>query len=258
MIEPVKSFRPERQTKNPLIVALDVETAQKAREIVAELKSQVGAFKIGLQLFTSAGASFVREIASSGAKVFLDAKFHDIPNTVAKASIEAARLGVWMFNVHAAGGGEMMRRTVENVRETCERENLVVPQIIAVTVLTSSNQETLSETGIEKRIDEQVLNLAFLAAENDLDGVVASPLETEAIRKNVKKKDFLIVTPGIRNARIEARNSNFETSDDQKRVTTAKEAIRNGADYIVVGRPILEAKDKLSAVKSLLDEIAGE
>jgi orotidine-5'-phosphate decarboxylase len=117
--------------KNKIIVALDVETAAEARQIIADLRGEVGAFKIGLQLFTLAGASFVRETVNSGIKVFLDVKFHDIPNTVAKAAIEAARLGVWMFNVHAIGGAEMMRKTVENVREVCERENLIQPKIIA-------------------------------------------------------------------------------------------------------------------------------
>ena len=136
------------ETKEKIIVALDVENAEKAREIIAELRGEVGAFKIGLQLFTSAGASFVREVVDSGIKLFLDVKFHDIPNTVAKASVEVARLGVWMFNIHALGGSEMMRRTIENVREVCEKENLRRPKIIGVTILTSSNQEILREVGI--------------------------------------------------------------------------------------------------------------
>ena len=233
--------------KNKIIVALDVETADEARKIIDEIGGEVGAFKIGLQLFTAAGASFVRELVAQKIKIFLDVKFHDIPNTVAKASIEVARLGVWMFNVHALGGGEMMRRTVENVREICERENLVQPKIIGVTVLTSSNQETLREVGIVPEIDSQVVNLAQLTAKCGLDGVVASPLEVEKIRRNVEKKDFLIVTPGIR--------PNFATNDDQKRVMSPGEAIRQGADYLVIGRPITHSDDKLSVVKQILEEI---
>ena len=237
-------------TKDKIIVALDVETVAEAREIIGEIGGEVGAFKIGLQLFTAAGASFVREVVSENIKIFLDVKFYDIPNTVAKASVEVARLGVWMFNVHALGGGEMMRRTVENVREICAKENLKTPKIIGVTVLTSSNQETLREVGIEKEIDSQVVNLARLTAKCGLDGVVASPLEVETIRSNIEKADFLIVTPGIR--------PDFATNDDQKRVMTPLEAIRQGADYLVIGRPVTRAGDRLSAVRKILEEIETE
>lgn len=233
-----------------IIVALDVETADEARKIIDEIGAEVGAFKIGLQLFTAAGASFVREIVDKNIKLFLDVKFHDIPNTVAKASVEVARLGVWMFNVHALGGTEMMRRTVENVREVCAKENLVQPKIIGVTVLTSASRETLHEVGIEQEIDSQVLNLARLTAKCGLDGVVASPLEVDAIRRNVEKKDFLIVTPGIR--------PGFATNDDQKRVMTPKRALSQGADYLVIGRPITQDNDKLSAVRKILEEIETE
>lgn len=241
-------------SKEKIIVALDVETAAEAREIIAELGEDVGAFKIGLQLFTSAGSSFVRETIEKGIKIFLDLKFHDIPNTVAKASAEVARLGVWMFNIHAVGGSEMMRRTVEAVGEICAKENLTKPKIIGVTVLTSSNQAALAETGIEKEIIAQVLNLASLSAKCGLDGVVASPLETEAIRQNIRHEKFIIVTPGIRSRKLETSNR-IETFDDQKRVMTAKEAVRTGADYLVIGRPILQADDRKAAVAKILDEI---
>ncbi|HVE59335.1 MAG TPA: orotidine-5'-phosphate decarboxylase [Pyrinomonadaceae bacterium] len=236
--------------KEKIIVALDVETADEARKIIDEIGGEVGAFKIGLQLFTAAGASFVREIVGQKIKLFLDVKFHDIPNTVAKASVEVARLGVWMFNVHALGGTEMMRRTVENMREVCAKENLVQPKIIGVTVLTSANRETLREVGITQEIDSQVLNLARLTAKCGLDGVVASPLEAGAIRRNVEKKDFLIVTPGIR--------PGFATNDDQKRVMTPKEALVQGADYLVIGRPITAQDDKTAAVRKILEEIETE
>ena len=233
--------------KSQIIIALDVETADEARKIIDELGEMVGAFKIGLQLFTSAGASFVRETVEKGNKVFLDVKFHDIPNTVAKASIEVARLGVWMFNVHALGGSEMLRRTVEAVTEICEKENLDKPKIIGVTILTSANQETLHEIGVEKEISRQVLDLARLSAKCGLDGVVASPHETSLIRQTIESRDFLIVTPGIR--------TSFATNDDQKRVMTAKEAVLQGSNYLVVGRAVLQSADKLKAVKSILTEI---
>ena len=149
---------------------------------MSELKSEVGAFKIGLQLFTSAGPSFVRELCEWGVKVFLDLKFHDIPNTVAKAGVEAAKLGVWMFNVHALGGSEMMRRTVAEVNEACLKATIDRPKIIGVTVLTSADRSTLDEVGIEREVDEEVLKLARLTAECSLDGVVASPHEVAGIR----------------------------------------------------------------------------
>lgn len=235
------------KAKDKIIVPLDVETAGEARKIIDEIGNEVGAYKIGLQLFTSAGAGFVREVVASGVKLFLDVKFHDIPNTVAKASIEVARLGVWMFNLHALGGSEMMRRTLEEVAEFCEKEKLQRPKIIAVTVLTSSTDETLAETGIGGKVNEQVLNLAELTAKCGLDGVVASPLETALIRENIENKEFLIVTPGIR--------PSFATNDDQKRVMTPKEAVESGSDYLVIGRPITKAQDKLAAVKRILAEI---
>lgn len=233
--------------KDRIIVALDVETAAEARKIIDEIGAEAGAFKIGLQLFTSAGASFVRETIEKGIKVFLDVKFHDIPNTVAKASIEVARLGVWMFNVHAGGGAEMMLRTGEAVAEFCEKENLARPKIIGVTVLTSSNRETLREVGVEREIDSQVVNLARLTAKCGLDGVVASPHETVLIRQNLENQDFIVVTPGIR--------PNFATNDDQKRVMTPRQAISGGADYLVIGRPIVQAENKLKALRSILAEI---
>lgn len=239
--------------KEKLIVALDVATAEEARQTIAELGDAVGAFKIGLQLFTSAGASFVRETVETGAKIFLDLKFHDIPNTVAKAAVEAARLGVWMFNIHAIGGAEMMRRTVLEVGEVCEKENLNVPKIIAVTVLTSANQQTLNEVGIEAETNAHVLRLAELTAKCGLDGVVASPLEIELIRRNIEKENFLIVTPGIRNA--EKKEEQIAgTSDDQKRVMTANEALNAGTNYLVVGRPILQAANRRAAVAKILEE----
>lgn len=265
MSEKFQTDKKSNPIKEKIIVALDVPTADEARAIISELRAEVGAFKIGLQLFTAAGASFVRELTANNVKIFLDVKFHDIPNTVSSAALEVAKLGVWMFNVHAAGGGEMMRRTIESVKEFCAAENLNVPKIIAVTVLTSADRETLGETGIETDVGEQVLRLARLAAAAKLDGVVASPREIELIRSNIDDKNFLIVTPGIRNAADDWQNQNAKiagksdsisaTYDDQKRVMTAGEAVRAGSDFLVVGRPILKAKDKVLAVREIIKQI---
>ncbi len=235
------------KTTERIIVALDVDTRTTARKLVDELGDSVGAFKIGLQLFTAAGPEFVREMVEKGHRVFLDLKLHDIPNTVVKAAIEAARLGVWMFNVHALGGGEMMRRTAAEVDEACTRGKLTRPKIIAVTVLTSSNANELREIGIEGDVKEIVVSLAQLAAKCGLDGVVASAREAEAVKRSIASETFLVVTPGIRLLSA--------TIDDQKRVMTAARAVKSGSDYLVIGRPITEAKDKQAAVNAIVREI---
>lgn len=233
--------------RNKLIVALDVESAAEARRLVNTLRGVVGMFKIGSQLFTAAGPALVREIVESGERVFLDLKFHDIPNTVATAGVEAARLGVSIFNVHAAGGSEMMRRTVAAVAETVDLEKLQRPAIIAVTVLTSSNSNTLREIGLSDDVHDVVRSLALLAEASGLDGVVASPLELGIVRSAVKKPGFIVVTPGVRPA--------GSARGDQKRVTTPREAILAGADYLVVGRPILESPDPARAAQAIIDEM---
>jgi len=233
--------------KDRLIVALDVPTAKLARDLVNELKDSVGAFKIGLQLFTAAGPAFVKELADSGSRVFLDLKFHDIPNTVAMACIEAARLGVWMMNVHAIGGSEMMTTAYRAVQETCLAENIKMPKVIAVTVLTSSDESTLKETGIESTVDVQVTKLAQLASNSGLDGVVASPWEVEELRTSIERQDFTIVTPGIR--------SSSATINDQRRVMSFAGALAAGADFMVVGRPITGADDKVAAVENVIASI---
>jgi orotidine-5'-phosphate decarboxylase len=232
--------------KNKVIVALDFETAKEAKNVMLELKDTVGAFKIGLQLYTSEGPAFIRELTKQDIKIFLDLKFHDIPNTVAKASVEAARLGVWLFNIHALGGSEMMRRTIDEVREVCEKETLRRPKIIGVTVLTSANKAALHDVGIWNEPHNQALKLAKLAAESGLDGVVASAQEAAAIRGETGK-DFMIVTPGIRPASA--------APDDQKRFTTPREAVQAGADYLVIGRPITKAPDMIEAVHKIIAEI---
>ena len=232
--------------KEKLIVALDVESAAEARKLFTGLREHVGMFKIGSQLFTVAGPSIVREIVEAGGRVFLDLKFHDIPNTVAAASAEAVRLGVSIFNVHALGGKEMMRRAVEAAMETAARERLPLPKVIAVTVLTSSDARTLAEVGVRQTPEEMVMRLALLARDCGLHGVVASPHEIKIVRQ-VIKDEFLIVTPGVRPA--------SHAHDDQKRVMTPAEAYRQGADYLVVGRAIINAPDPAQAAASIIEEM---
>ncbi|HUR98878.1 MAG TPA: orotidine-5'-phosphate decarboxylase [Pyrinomonadaceae bacterium] len=231
-----------------VIVALDVQSADEARTIIRELEGEAGAFKIGLQLFAAAGPEFVREVAAEH-RVFLDLKFHDIPNTVAGAAVEVARLGVWMFNVHAAGGSEMMRETVRAVRTASESEGFKRPLVIGVTVLTSSDTNTLRETGIERGAEAQVVHLARLAAECGLDGIVSSPREVSAVRRGIDSPGFLIVTPGVR--------PEFATNDDQKRVMTPRQAAAEGSDYLVIGRPILQAENRVAALRKICDEISA-
>jgi orotidine-5'-phosphate decarboxylase len=244
MTKPLAAAYPVEKAKDRIIVALDVPTAAQARDIVAELDGIVDAFKVGPQLFTAAGPEFVRELVHAGHRVFLDLKFHDIPNTVANAAVEATRLGVWMLNVHTLGGSEMMRRAADAVRSTSDAEGIRRPLIIGVTILTSSNDEALNEVGIDSNASDQVVKLAGLADACGLDGVVASALEARPIRTAVSRPNFVIVTPGIRTA----------TNDDQKRVTTVAEAFANSSDYIVVGRPIISAADRAASAKLLIEE----
>ena len=234
--------------KQKLIVALDVDSAARAFDLFDGLRHVVGMFKIGSQLFTAAGPDIVRQIVGKGGRVFLDLKFHDIPNTVAAAGVEAARHGVSIFNVHTFGGTEMMRRTADAVREVAEREGLVRPKIIGVTLLTSVNQKVLTEVGVASSPGQHVPALARLAAASGLDGVVASPLEVVSVRAAVKE-DFLIVTPGVRPYGAEAH--------DQKRLMTPTGAIRAGSDYLVVGRPIIDADDPVAAANAIVAEIAA-
>jgi orotidine-5'-phosphate decarboxylase len=235
--------------KEKLIVALDVESADRALNLFDQLRETVGMFKIGSQLFTAAGPAIVREIVAGGGRVFLDLKFHDIPNTVAAAGVEATRLGVSIFNVHASGGAEMSKRTAEAVAAIAKRERLVKPKVIGVTLLTSLDQASLKQLGINDEPSAMVARLARVAANCGLDGVVASPREIGIIRETIAQRDFLIVTPGIR--------SSADATDDQRRTLTAAEAIRAGADYLVVGRPIINAEDPLGAARTIVEEIGG-
>jgi orotidine-5'-phosphate decarboxylase len=233
------------QIKDRLIVALDVTEREKALELVEMLHDCCGMFKIGLEPFCIFGPTFVEEIQDRGGKVFLDLKFHDIPRTVAQAGRAAARLGVEMFNVHIAGGSEMMKAVVEAVRE--ETAGKKQAKILGVTVLTSLGADELTrDLGIDRSPLEQVIFWAQEARECGLSGVVASPKEISAIREHCGR-DFLIVTPGIRPAGFE--------SGDQKRVSTPGDAVRSGVDYIVVGRPILQVQDPRQAALDIVREM---
>src|SRR5215470_11774945 len=237
----------ESAIRNPLVVALDVASPDQALSLVERLRGVAGMFKVGKQLFTAAGPEIVRKIIAMGEHVFLDLKFHDIPNTVAMAGVEAARLGVSVFNVHAMGGSKMMRAVNEAVTETAERERIARPLILGVTVLTSHTHDSLIEVGIDRKLEDQVVNLAKLCEASGLDGVVASPLEIAPIRSAVEDSGFVILTPGVRPAGT--------SLDDQSRVTTPAEAIRAGANFLVIGRPITAANDPSAAAREILAEI---
>ncbi len=237
------------QPKNKLIVALDVDSTGRALELVALLRNSVGMFKIGMQLFTAAGPDIVRQVIARGGPVFLDLKYHDIPNTVRLAGVEATRLGVTLFNIHASGGTEMMKRTAEAVAETASREGLARPKVLGVTLLTSLDKHALAQVGIHAESDSLVSTLARVSADCGLDGVVASAREIQLVRQALSRSDFLIVTPGIR--------STQSADDDQRRTMTAGEAVRAGADYLVVGRPILDSDDPVRAAEQLANELAA-
>lgn len=252
------SFAP-RGDAPEIAVALDVSDAGEALAFVRRLRPAASWFKIGSQLFTAAGPAVVRDVIATRARVFLDLKFHDIPNTVAAASREAARLGVDLFNVHAAGGTEMMRRALDAAHEEAARRGATEserPRVIAVTVLTSHDAASVSETGVDPRhtIADHVIRLAALARRAGLDGVVASVHETASIKRECGD-DFLVVTPGVRPT-IEAPDGDGGSqSDDQRRVATPADAARAGADMIVVGRTILRAADPAGVIDDINAEL---
>ena len=231
-----------------LLVALDVETGGEALRLADLLRGSVGGFKIGSRLFTAEGPVIVRTLAAKGDRVFLDLKYHDIPNTVATAVAAATSLGAWMINVHASGGSRMMRAAADAARTSASADSRAAPVLIAVTVLTSLGAEALAEVGVQAPVLDQVTRLAVLAQDAGLDGVVASPRETAVIRQRCGSS-FAIVTPGIRGGAAVARR------DDQERTMTAAEAIRAGASYIVVGRPSIGAPDPREAAERIGEEV---
>ena len=232
-----------------LLVALDVESADRAMQLVTTLRGVAGGFKIGNRLFTTEGPTLVRRIVDAGSRVFLDLKYHDIPNTVEQAVEAAVGTGAWMINVHASGGTAMMEAAARAARETSTRLGRPAPLMIGVTVLTSINEQALRAIGIERPVLQQVIALARLTQQAGLQGVVASAQETPAIREACGPQ-FQIVTPGIRGA------SAGSERNDQSRTMGPAEAIRAGASYIVVGRPIIAAPDPHAAAAAIADELA--
>ncbi len=233
--------------KEKIILALDVNDSGYALELVDRFSESISVFKVGLELFTTAGPSVVREIQNRGKKVFLDLKFNDIPNTVTRAALSATRLGVYMFNVHASSGLEAMKRCRDQVVEVCLKENLQRPKILGVTVLTSIAPETLKEEfGIQHSLRTHVKHLSSLTKQAGLDGVIASGHEISLIRSRCGD-DFLIITPGIR--------PSWYPPDDQQRTMTPRQAVREGADYLVVGRSILDQPDPLKALDLITVEM---
>jgi orotidine-5'-phosphate decarboxylase len=229
--------------RSKIIFALDVNGVAEIDRYAEILAGKVGMFKVGKELFTSCGPEAVRAVQRRGGQVFLDLKYHDIPNTVAKAMLEAARLGVQLTNLHALGGAEMMETAARAVRKEFGDNR---PRLLAVTILTSSTAETLRGVGIEHPLEQMVVRLARLAQDSGMDGVVASPREIGLIRAACGP-DFLIVTPGVR--------PSFAAADDQKRIMTPAEAVAAGADYLVIGRPIAKAADPAAAAELIADEI---
>ena len=225
-----------------IIVALDYADSKSALALVNQLNPQLCKLKVGKELFTAAGPQLVEQLIAKNFKVFLDLKFHDIPNTVAKACEAASNLGVWMLNVHASGGSAMMQAALEGVNKSAYK-----PYLIAVTVLTSMNQASLSEIGIESSVENQVLKLAKLTQQAGLHGVVCSAMEAKLLKKHLNS-DFLLVTPGIRPANV--------NQDDQSRVVTPQDALNSGASYLVIGRPITQAPNPLQALEDILQTCA--
>jgi orotidine-5'-phosphate decarboxylase len=231
----------ERLPKERLIVALDAPDADQARALVRQLGDAAGFYKVGKELFTAVGPAIVRELVTAGKRVFLDLKFHDIPNTVAGAVRSAAALGVSMLTVHAAGGAQMLKAASEAAEQSQTR-----PTVLAVTVLTSLTDAELQQTGVSGGVEAQVLRLASLAIQSGCGGLVASAQEAARLRQSLGSR-FTLVTPGIRPAGGE--------SADQARVVTPGAAIRSGADYLVVGRPITQAGDPRQAAQAIVEEI---
>jgi orotidine-5'-phosphate decarboxylase len=234
--------------KDRIVLALDVDTTKEALALVNKLAGYVGVFKIGMQLFNSAGPSIVHQVHDMGGKVFVDLKLHDIPNTVGAASKVLTRLNSYMFNVHAAGGRAMMRQAAQDSRNEAQKLGINAPIILAVTVLTSISARELAEemyvTGM--KVEELVVKWALMAQESGLGGVVCSPQEIAPIRQACGP-DFKIVTPGIRPL--------WSAANDQKRITTPRQALDQGADYMVIGRPIAQADDPCAAAQKIIDEL---
>lgn len=236
-----------KSSKDRIVLALDVDTLEEVEQIVKELKDYVGFFKVGLQLIASTGFDSIDIIKNNGGKVFLDSKFHDIPNTVAKASVNLLRKGVDFFNLHIQGGSKMISSTVKLTREYAKKNNIEQPTILGVTLLSSFGQKTLTEElNVNLNIDDYVANLTKIAINSGINGVVASSIEAKEIRKTLDD-DFIIMCPAVR--------PTWSCVNDQIRVLTPKAAINYGVDYLIVGRPIICAENRIVAANLIIDEI---
>ena len=235
------------EAKEKIIVALDVPTRQDAMALVEKLHDEVGAFKIGLQLYNAEGPDIIHDIQAAGGKVFVDLKFHENPNTLAQTTTVITGRGAFMFTVHAGGGSRMLEATAKAKNETAAEKNIQNPIALAVTVLTSISQEEFEqEIGISRKVEDQVVHWAKMAQNAGMDGVVASPKEIKAIREACGD-NLVIVTPGIR--------PRWAAANDQSRIMTPKEAVEAGANYLVIGRPITKHEDPAAAARLIVDEI---
>ncbi len=232
--------------QNPIIAALDVPSPNQAHTLIDQIGSQIGAFKVGMELFTAAGPEIIHRIREQDAAVFLDLKFHDIPNTVAKAVASAVRLDVQMLTIHTHGGSTMMKAAENAAQETARELGTAAPLVLGVSVLTSMDQSDLQEIGLSNPVADQVERVVQLGVESGLRGFVCSPLEIERLRKIIPKETKL-VTPGIRMA--------SDAKGDQKRTKSPIEALQSGADYLVIGRPIYAAPNPSDALKRILESI---
>lgn len=233
--------------KEKLVFALDVSNLESAKQLIQELAEYVGVFKVGKELFTAVGPEIFKVIKENNGKIFADLKYHDIPNTVASAARVLVRYGVDIFNVHATGGFEMINMTAKAIKEEAQKLGIKRPKLLAVTVLTSLNDEDLKSLKINETASDYVIHLAKLAKSAGADGVVCSPNEVERIKKEVGE-EFITLTPGIRPL--------WSVKGDQKRVMTPSQAVKNGVDYIVVGRPIRNAENRVEAAKKILKEMS--
>jgi orotidine-5'-phosphate decarboxylase len=247
-LSPSRAWRFNQAMRNPIIVALDVAEADQAVQLAVQLAPVVGAFKIGKELFTSAGPEIVRRLRQTGAAVFLDLKFHDIPNTVARAVAAAVRLDVQMLTVHTSGGLAMMQAAEEAAQKSAAQSGRAAPLVLGVTVLPSLDRQALFEIGMDTNIGRQVERLASLAARAGLRGLVCSPLEVAGLRQSLPSH-LQLVTPGIRAVTDQA--------DDQKRTLTAREALQAGAAWLVIGRPICAAANPRAAAEHILASLDG-
>jgi len=233
--------------KNPIIAALDVPSMDHALKLATQIAPAVGAFKIGSELFTAAGPDIVKRIRATGASVFLDLKFHDIPNTVSKAVASAIRLDAQMLTIHTSGGSAMMEAAEKSAQDAAKLSGGPAPLVLGVTVLTSSTNETLAEIGCQSDTEKQVVRLAQLAVKSGLRGLVCSPLEITALRR-VLPAQIQLVTPGIR--------TGADKADDQKRTLSPREAVQAGANWLVIGRPIYAAENPREAAEKILQSLS--